>query len=119
MSTIAIAATTAYRSKVALAAAQGGPLPRAAHLAFGAGDRPYTLSDTALQSEWLRVPTTNTTSGPLLTVAGVLSGAVAGLNTLREVGVLTEDGTLMGRRVLTPKSLEPETQLEFEITFQY
>lgn len=119
MSTIAIAATNAYRSAVALAAAEGGFLPRAEYIAFGSSSAPYTLDDTALAAEWLRVPVTNTTSGPLLTVAGVLSGAAAGLNVLREVGVIAADGTLMGRRVLTPKELEPETQLEFEITFQY
>ncbi|MFC0708834.1 hypothetical protein ACFSVK_19365 [Azorhizophilus paspali] len=119
MSTLAIAATTAYRSRVALAAAEGGPLPRAAWLAFGADDSPYSLDDTALGAEWLRVATTNVTDGPLLTVTGVLDGAAAGLNVLREVGVFAADGTLMGRRVLTPKELEPGTVLEFEITFQY
>lgn len=119
MSTLAIAATQAYRSRVALAAANGGNLPAAAFLAFGSGDAPYTLDDIALAAEWLRVPTSNTTDGPLLTVSGVLDGAAAGLNVLREVGVFAADGTLMGRRVLTPKELEPGTVLEFEITFQY
>ncbi len=119
MTSIAIAATTAYRAKVALRAAEGGQMPRAAELGFGSGDAPYTLSDTALAAQWLRVPTVNTTAGPVLTVTGVLSGTQAGANTLREVGVFDEEGTLMGRRVLTPKELEPETQLEFEIIFQY
>lgn len=119
MTSIAIAATTAYRAKVALRAAQGGQMPRAAELGFGSGAAPYTLSDTGLAAEWLRVPTTNTADGPVLTVAGVLSGTAAGSNILREVGVFDDEGTLMGRRVLTPKELEPETQLEFEITFQY
>lgn len=119
MSTIAVATTNTYRAKVALAAAEGGTLPKASHLAFGSGDTPYTLDDNTLDSEWLRVPTTNTTSGPLLTVSGVLLGADAGLNVLREIGVFCADGTLMGRRVLSPKELEPETRLEIEIQFQY
>ncbi|WP_417539568.1 hypothetical protein [Marinobacter sp.] len=119
MTSIAIAATTAYRSKVALRAAEGGQMPRASELGFGSGAAPYTLGDTTLAAEWLRVPTTNTTAGPVLTVTGVLSGAQAGASILREVGVFDEEGTLMGRRVLTPKELEPETQLEFEIIFQY
>lgn len=119
MTSIAIAATTAYRTKVAERAAQGGQMPRAAQLGFGSGEAPYALSDTGLAAEWLRVPATNTAVGPVLTVAGVLSGAAAGSNVLREVAVFDDEGTLMGRRVLNPKELEPETQLEFEITFQY
>lgn len=119
MSTIAVATTAAYRAKVASAAAEGGLLPKASYLAFGSGDTPYSIDDTALENEWLRVPTTNTATGPLLTVTGVLLGAEAGLNVLREIGVVCEDGTLMGRRVISHKELEPETRLEFEITFQY
>lgn len=111
--------TTAYRSHIALAAAQGGPMPHAAFMAFGAGASPYQISDTQLEDEWHRVATINLSDGPLLTVTGLLSGVDAGSNVLREVGVFTQDGVLMGRRVLTAKELEPETRLEFEITFQY
>jgi hypothetical protein len=102
----AIAATAAYRNKVATAAATGAALPKAAWLAFGSGDAPYSPDvDTALQAEFLRVATSNEVSGPSLTVRGVLSGAA--------------DGTLMGRRVVAPKELEPETEIEFEIVFEY
>lgn len=114
-----IITANAYRSRVALAAAEGGLMPRAAFMAFGAGSSPYQISDTGLEAEWLRVPVINTTDGPLLTVSGLLSGGDAGSNVLREVGVFTDDGVLMGRRVLSAKELEPETRLEFEITFQY
>ena len=37
----AIAVTHAYRNRVALAAANGTALPRAAFMAFGSGSRPY------------------------------------------------------------------------------
>ena len=119
MSTIAIAATNAYRHKVALAAAAGGNLPRAAWVAFGASDQPYTLDDTVMPAEFHRTAASNSVDGVQLTVAGVLTGIAAGTNVLRSVGVIDEDGTLMGRRVLTPKELEPETQLDIELVFQY
>lgn len=119
MSTTAIAATTAYRHQVALRAANGGALPAAAWIAFGTGARPYTLDDTALEAEFFRVPANNSVAGVQMTVAGVLTGIDAGAHVLREVGVFSADGTLMGRRVLTPKELEPETQLEIELVFQY
>lgn len=119
MSTTAIAATNAYRHKVALTAAAGGALPKAAWVAFGAGARPYTLDDIAMEAEFFRVSSNNSVDGVQLTVAGVLTGIDAGAHVLREVGVFSADGTLMGRRVLTPKELEPETQLEIELVFQY
>lgn len=116
----AIAATAAYRNKVATAAATGDALPKAAWLAFGSGDAPYSPDvDTALQAEFFRVATANEVSGPSLTVRGVLSGQAAGENIVREVAVIAADGTLMGRRVVAPKELEPETEIEFEIVFEY
>lgn len=119
MSTTAIAATKTYRHKVALSAATGAALPKAAWVAFGAGARPYTLDDVELESEFCRVPADNRVAGVQMTVAGVLTGVAAGAHVLREVGVFSADGTLMGRRVFTPKELEPETQLEIELVFQY
>jgi hypothetical protein len=115
-----IAASAAYRHKVALAAAKGGPLPNAAFLAFGRSDQPYSPdTDTGLFEEFIRVSTSNTVDGPRLTVKGVLTGTAAGSNVVREVAVLASDGTLMGRRVVAPKALEPETEIEFEIVFEY
>lgn len=119
MSTTAIAASNAYRKKVALAAATGGALPKIAYLAFGTGDRPYTLDDTGLHQQFLVVAAQTVVSGVLVTAKSVLTGAQLGQRTLREVGVLAQDGTLLGRRVLLPKQLEPEAQIEFELTFQY
>lgn len=117
---VPIAASTAYRHKVALAAANGTVLPRAAWLAFGTGDRAYSPdTEMALQSEFLRVATTNTVEGPRLTISGVLQGSATGSHVIREVAVIASDGTLMGRRVVAPKELEPETEIEFELVFEY
>lgn len=119
MSTTAIAATNLYRNKVAIAAAGSGPMPQATHVAFGDGDAPYTLDDTELAGEFLRMASVNTVDGVMLTVLATITGAQAGAHVLREVGVFAEDGTLMGRRVLAPKEFETEMQLDFELTFQY
>jgi hypothetical protein len=54
-----------------------------------------------------------------MTVRGVVSGEDVGENAVREVGVFAADGTLMGRRVVAPKELEPETEIEFELVFEY
>ncbi|MBP9526915.1 MAG: phage tail protein [Laribacter sp.] len=116
----AIAVTHDYRHKVALAAANGTAVPRAAFMAFGSGSRPYAPeTDTALEAEFVRVPTTNSVTGPELTVSAVLTGTAAAGHTLREVGVFAADGTLMGRRVLAPKAFEPDTGFELDIIFEY
>lgn len=119
MSTTAIAATYAYRKKVAQVAANGGSLPKIAYLAFGTGDRPYSLDDTALHQQFLVVAAQTSVSGVLVKATAVLTGVQLGQKTLREVGALAQDGTLLGRRVLLPKQLEAEAQIEFELTFQY
>lgn len=114
-----IAATYAYRRKVALAAANGTAISKITHLAFGSGDRGYTLDDTRLQNEFKRVAASASVNGVELLAAGTLKGVDVGSNTLREIGVFTADGTLVGRRVVTPKQFEPETEMDFELTFQY
>lgn len=114
-----IAATYAYRRKVALAAANGTAISKIAYLAFGSGDRSYTLDDTRLQSEFKRVAATTVVSGVELLATATLKGTEAGSHTLREVGAFTADGTLVGRRVISPKQFEPETEMDFELTFQY
>lgn len=115
-----IAAATAYRHRIALAVAEGGSIPKAAYLAFGSGDRPYSPdTDTALQAEFLRVACTTSVDGVRLTVTGVLKGSATGLNVTREVAVFAADGTLMGRRVVAAKELEPETEITFELVFEY
>lgn len=119
MSTTAIAATNAYRARIALAAATGAAIPRASHLAFGTGARAYTVDDTDMDAEFARLDATATTVGPTLTVSAVLLGPTVADRTLREVGVFASDGTLMGRKVITPKQFEPETQMEFALNFEY
>lgn len=119
MSTTAIAASNAYRRKVALAAANGTALPRISHLAFGTGSRPYDLEDTALQAEFTRIAAAVTVSGVTVKAVATLPGAIVGVRVLREVAALAADGTLIGRRVITPKEFEPETEMDFELTFQY
>ncbi len=119
MSTTAIACTTAYRNKVALAAANGSALPKISHMAFGTGSAPYAVSNTALAAEFLRIPATVSVAGVTLTALATLLGSAVGSRTVQEVGVFAQDGTLVGRRVFAPKAFEPETQMEFELTFQY
>lgn len=117
---VPVAASAAYRHQVALAAANGAAVPRAAWLAFGTGERAYSPdTDIALQAELLRVATTNTVDGVRLTVAGTLLGSATGASVIREVAVIAADGTLMGRRVVAPKELEPETEILFELVFEY
>lgn len=120
MSTIqSIAATYAYRRKVSLAAANGTAISKIAFLAFGSGDKPYSLDDTRLDKEFKRVDATVSVQGVELLATGSLKGLDVGSRTLCEVGVFTADGVLVGRRVLAPKQFEPETEMDFELTFQY
>lgn len=119
MSTIATAVTSIYRKKVAQAAAHGTAIPRMAYLAFGTGDRPYDLDDVEMHAGFLTVPAHVTVAGVQVTAAAAITGLQTGSRTVREVGVFAEDHTLIGRRVIAPKKLEPETQIEFELTFQY
>ncbi|MOA01623.1 hypothetical protein D3C78_1210410 [compost metagenome] len=104
---------------MATAAANGTALPRISHLAFGTGSRAYSLDDTALQSEFSRIAAQVSVTGVEVTAIATLQGAIVGTRVLREVGAFAADGTLIGRRVMTPKEFEPETEMEFELTFQY
>lgn len=110
----------AYRHQVALSAATGAAISPAAFMAFGSGAAPYSPDeDTALAAEFVRVPVAVEVVGPELKVTGVLTGAQAGANVLREVAVFTAAGVLMGRRVMKPKEFEDSTELEIEIVFEY
>lgn len=112
--------TVAYRSAVATAAAGGAPIAPLAYMAFGSSDTPYSPdADTALHEEFVRIPLSVTADGPTVTARGVLTGLQAGVNTVREAGVFTSNGVLAGRRVLAPKELEREAELEIEINFEY
>ena len=115
-----ILATEAYRSKVAAAAATGGSLPKAAEIAFGTGTTPPSTEDIGLESEVHRqVLDSAEADGMMLICKGVLQGEDSGDSRITETGVFAEDGTLMGRRVFKPKELEPESDLEFTLEFQY
>jgi hypothetical protein len=117
--TTAIASTKGYRRKVAMAAANGTAIPRVSHIAFGTGSRPYTVDDIALEAEFVRLPAAVSVSDVQLLAVATLEGATVGARVLREVGAFAADGTLIGRRVISPKEFEPETEMEFELTFQY
>ena len=114
-----IAATYAYRTLVAETAASGGMLPRVAYLAVGSGITPYTLDDTGLENEFHRVPAAGVATGIVLAATGTVPGAEIVGSTIREIGVFAEDGTLMARRVVAAKELEPESSLDVELIFQY
>jgi len=120
MSTTAIPATKTYRRKVALAAANGSALPRIAYLAFGTGSAAYDPAiDTTLPGEFARVAADTSVSDVTLTAIATLTGTQVGTRVLRGVAAFTSDGTLVGRRVITPKEFEPEMEMDFELTFQY
>lgn len=114
-----IPATNAYRKKVAQAAALGGYLPGCAYIAFGRGTTPPSVDDTGLQIEVYRTaPDSVSVDGTVLTVTGTLLGTQS-TAPITEVGIIADDGTLMGRRTFGPKTLETESSLEFTLHFQY
>ena len=120
MSLQKIIATTAYRRLVAMAAANGTVLSPLSVMAFGTGSAPYEPgSDNRMQAEFARVTCTRSVDGVTVTARAVLTGAVSGNRTVREIGVFTASGVLVGRRVIAPKELEAESEIEIEIDFEY
>lgn len=112
--------TLAYRHQVAVSAATGDAISKAAWMVFGSSDRAYSPDeDVALIAEFARVPVTCVVVGAVLTVRGNLPGSMAGNNVLREFGVETEAGVLMGRRVVKPKEFEPTSEIELDLEFEY
>ena len=112
--------TIAYRSAVASAAAGGAPIAPLAFMAFGQDGMPYNPdTDTALHAEFVRVPISCTIQGATVVARGVLTGAQTGNRVVREAGVFTSNGVLVGRRALAQKELESETEMEVEIHFEY
>jgi len=120
MSTTADPATNAYRRKVALAAANGTAVPRIRWLAFSTSSAPYDpATDTNLPGEFARIQADVSVADVTVTAKVTLAGATVGTRTLRSVAAFAADGTLVGKRVLAPKQFEPETEMDFELTFQY
>lgn len=121
MSTQSTLMATAYRQSVALAAANGTAISALAFMAFGTGDDPYDPeNNTALQNEVLRLPLLNVTAqGPTVRAIGLLSGTQAGVHVIREAGVFTASGVLVGRRLIGCVELISEAELEIEIEFEY
>jgi len=120
MSTTAIAAAKVYRSKVAHAAAHGTAIPRIRYLAFSTSDAPYDpATDTSLPGEFARIEAEVSVADVTVTAKVTLTGTAVGIRTLRSVAAFTTDGTLVGKRVIAPKAFEPETEMDFELTFQY
>lgn len=116
----ALQTTHTYRALVARVAATGGEMPAINMIAFGSGDAPYSPeADIGLKAELIRLPAQAEPDGPVLTVRATLSGAHVTSQTIREIGALTADGTLVGRRVLKPLELEPFAELDIEMTFEY
>lgn len=112
--------THAYRSAVALSAATGAAISPIAFMAFGTSARAFSAADdTALYGELVRLPVTAIATGPEVKVIGVLAGIQVGNSVVREVGVFTAAGVLVGRAVLTPKEFEENSELEIEMIFEY
>lgn len=120
MSTTAVATTLVYRNKVALAAAHGTALPKINRLAFSESAAAYDPgTETAVPGQFHVATAAASVSGAMLTATATLKGADVGTRVLRSVAALAEDGTLVGRKVITPKEFEPETEMDFELFFQY
>ena len=120
MSLQKVPATTAYRKLIAAAAANGTVISPISYMAFGTGAAAYAPeSDTKLAAEFKRIACTRSVNGVTVTARSVLTGADALGKTIREVGVLTASGVLVGRRVIAPKELEQESEIEVEIDFEY
>lgn len=114
------AATHAYRAAVALAVSGAAPLATAQYVVFGEGSEPYSPeTSTAMDRPFAQSVADCSVDGVTLIVRGKLTGAQAAGRVVREVGVVASDGTLMGRRVVAPKELEPETEYEFTLRFEY
>ena len=114
------AATHVYRSAVASAVAGSAPLAPAQYVVFGEGGRTYSPeTDTEMDSPFAQSLAECSTEGVTLIVRGKLTGQQAEGRVVREVGVLTSDGTLMGRRVVAPKELEVESEYEVVLKFEY
>ena len=112
--------TLAYRHQVAVSAATGAAISKAAWMAFGSGSKAYSPDeDVALVAEFARVPVTCNVVGAVLTVWGNMGGILAADNVLREFGVFTESGVLMGRRVVKPKEFESTSEIELDLDFEY
>jgi len=120
MSTTAIAASKAYRRKVALAAANGTAIPRIRYLAFSTGNDAYDpATDKNLSGEFARIEADISVADVTVTATATLTGVKVGNRTLRSVAAFASDGTLVGKRVVAPKQFEPETEMDFTLTFQY
>ena len=119
MSITAIAATYAYRHMVAQAAASGGELSPISFLAFGDWSNIYDMEQTALQSEFVRVPASLSVSGVTATARATITHSHVGGNVLREIGAFTASGVLVGRRVVAPKEFDGDTEMDFEVSFQF
>lgn len=123
MSLQQVPASHAYRRLVAAAAANGTVISPLATMVFSDRDTPYQpetdTTATATAGEIARVAITRTVNGAAVLAVGVLQGAVTAGRTVRSVAVLTGNGVLVGRRVIAPKELEPEAQIEVEIAFEY
>lgn len=112
--------TLAYRHHIAVCAATGGTVSKAAWMCFGEGSKPYSPDeDVALVAEFARVPVVCTVVGAVLTARATLPGTMAGDKVLREISVETDAGVLMGRRVVKPKEFEPTSEIELDIDFEY
>jgi len=110
-----VLATNTYRGQVAQRFSDD-----VAEIAFGTGATPPSPDDTALEVELLRKPVDGAqVAGVVVTVTGTLLGAEAGVAAITEVGVFLADGTLAGRRTMTPKQLEPESRLPVSLDFQH
>jgi len=73
----------------------------------------------SLPGEFARLNAEISVADVTVTAKATLTGTSVGSRTLRSVAVFTADGTLVGKRVLAPKAFEPETEMDFELTFQY
>lgn len=107
-----IAATEAFRSKVAIAVAHGYAAPTITHVAWGSGSDLERPEDIQLQNEVARTIVSNRTpDGVTLSITAEINGEQTSGATLTEVGLIDSDGDLAGRRVFSPIQLDSGTSI--------
>ena len=117
---MSILATNAYRSLIAAAVAAGGSVPEPTEIAFGTGTTEPSVDDTELETELVRKDLGSVSvDGMTVNVTGALLGTESGVSVITEMGVFAADGTLMGRRTFAPKTLEPESRIDFDLDFSF
>ncbi len=102
-----------YRRKLAKAATNGCYIPRIKFVGFGAGEKPWNPDDMGADEEIIRKEVISVKQNDLtVEIISSISGQEIGDKTIREICYYDEDGDLVAREVVKPKSFEPKTTMK-------